>query len=126
MNLSFGVPALAGPDRLKAELQTRCPVGSWPQLTSKLWRCSLPMNRPTPYPSLEGNRTTAVADFAPFLGGAGGGFMAPMPTQSGWKLPMNRIVPPASCRQFWERSADEPSAAHCGAAIQLLWEPVSE
>jgi len=25
MNLSFGVPALAGPDRLKAELQARCP-----------------------------------------------------------------------------------------------------
>ncbi|HKS38408.1 MAG TPA: tetratricopeptide repeat protein, partial [Verrucomicrobiae bacterium] len=32
-------PALAGPDRLKAELQTRYPVGSWPQLTSKLRRC---------------------------------------------------------------------------------------
>ena len=41
MNLSFGVPALAGSDRLKAELQARCPIGSWPQRTSKMGRCSL-------------------------------------------------------------------------------------
>ena len=45
MNGPLGVPRLRGAGRLKAELQTRCPVGSWPQLTSKLWRCSLPMNR---------------------------------------------------------------------------------
>ncbi len=31
------------------------PTGSWPQLTSKFWRCSLSMSRPTPGPSQEGN-----------------------------------------------------------------------
>src|SRR5262249_17824785 len=39
----LGCPA---PDRLKPALQT---AGSWPQLTSKFWRCSLSMN-------LEGRR----------------------------------------------------------------------
>jgi len=49
MNLSFGVPALAGPDRLKVEHQARCPVGSLPQLTSEYWR-RFALHEPYPSP----------------------------------------------------------------------------
>jgi hypothetical protein len=62
MNRTFGVPALAGPDRLKAGLQTiGVPrTGSWSQCAIlQSWRLS--MNRPTPDPSQEGSKRS----FAP-------------------------------------------------------------
>ena len=56
MNLLFGVPALAGPGRLKAGHHTdgTTQTGSWSQCTaSKSW--GLSMNQPTPDPSQEGS-----------------------------------------------------------------------
>src|SRR5207249_59537 len=48
MNRRFGVPALAGPDRLKAGHETSCAPqsGSWSQCMRKKTERGLSMNRP--------------------------------------------------------------------------------
>src|SRR5438445_6272611 len=78
MNLLFGVPALAGPGRLKAGHHTdgTTQTGSWSQCTvSKSWGLSMNTQaRPLP----GGEQTFVGVWKVPLLGGVRGGFMVPM------------------------------------------------
>ena len=74
MNRPFGVPALAGPDRLKAGHQTSGlpQTGSWSQCMRKSER-GLSMNRPTPDPSQEGSKRSSASRQFPSWEGLGVG-----------------------------------------------------
>src|SRR2546426_5707374 len=78
MNLLFGVPALAGPGRLKAGHHTdgTTQTGSWSQCTaSKSWELS--MSQPTPTPPRR-EQTILCLPSVPLLGGVRGGFRVPL------------------------------------------------
>ena len=67
MNRPFGVPALAGPDRLKAELRTESTpkAGSWAQCAALLrpWRLSMNLTAP----SSRGDEVKVAVGFNPRL-----------------------------------------------------------